>query len=263
MNVIMILSFLFFTAFVGLLVGGFLITGYALSLLGGDGGIPAGAYGMLVSKVLPKPLTGFFAAAMIGAILSSFNSALNSSCTLFSLDSYKSVLRKNAGEREVVQSGKVFGWIVAVVSMTIAPLLANTTSIFGYLQKMNGMYFIPISAVVLIGMVSKRVPPLAAKLGLVAGFVAIAVGYFVPPFSTIVTSLHEFHFLGLVFAWLLVLMLVIGEIAPQAKGFEQADVAAVDMTPWRFVKPAGLTLISAVFTIYITFADFSVLVPPD
>jgi len=344
---------------VGLLVGGFLIAGYALSLLGGDGGIPAGAsllleqqrarfnsvgnastsvpfgtifsgifllnlfywttnqqiiqrtfgasslaegqkgvlltgvlkllgplylvvpgmiaysvfagetmkpdqaYGMLVSKVLPKPLTGFFAAAMIGAILSSFNSALNSSCTLFSLDLYKSVLRKNASQGEVVQSGKVFGWIVAVVSMSIAPLLANTTSIFGYLQKMNGMYFIPIFAVVLIGMVSKRVPPIAAKLGLVAGFAAIAVGYFVPPFSIIVTSLHEFHFLGLVFAWLLVLMLVIGEIAPQAKEFAQVDVGAVDMTPWRFVKPAGLALIAAVFTIYATFADFSVLVPQD
>ena len=74
-------------------------------------------------------------------------------------------------------------------------------------------------------------------------------------------ALHEFHFLGLVFAWLLVLMLVIGEIAPQAKEFEQVDVGAVDMTPWRLVKPAGLALIAAVFTIYATFADFSVLVP--
>ena len=45
------------------------------------------AYGLLVANVLPKPLAGFFAAAIVGAILSSFNSALNSSCTLFSLGS--------------------------------------------------------------------------------------------------------------------------------------------------------------------------------
>ena len=37
------------------------------------------SYGMLVAKVLPASLVGFFAAVLFGAILSSFNSALNSS----------------------------------------------------------------------------------------------------------------------------------------------------------------------------------------
>ena len=217
------------------------------------------AYGMLVNRVLPAPMTGFFAAVMIGAILSSFNSALNSSCTLFSLGLYKNVLRPQASEEQVVRSGKVFGWIVAIAAMSIAPLLASTTSIFGYLQKMNGMYFIPIFAVVLIGMLTKRVPAVAAKIGLITGFVVIAVGYFVHPFSQIVDSMHEFHFLGLVFSWLLILMLVIGEIKPRETEFEQEDVGAVDMTPWRLARPAGLLLIATVILIYVTLADFSVL----
>ena len=143
--------------------------------------------------------------------------------------------------------------------MIIAPLLANTTSIFGYLQKMNGMYFIPIFAVVLIGMMTKRVPAIAAKIGLLAGFIGIALGYFVYPFNAIVASLHEFHFLGLVFAWLVILMLVIGEVAPRETEFEQQDVKAVDMTTWKLAKPVGLILIVAVISIYSTFADFSVL----
>jgi SSS family solute:Na+ symporter len=143
--------------------------------------------------------------------------------------------------------------------MSIAPLLASTTSIFGYLQKMNGMYFIPIFAVVFVGMTTKRVPPIAAKLALVIGFVVIAVGYFVPPFDTIVASIHEYHFLGMVFAWLLILMLVVGEVAPSDTEFHQQDVGAVDMTPWRYAKPAGLALIGVVMTIYIVFADFGVL----
>ena len=37
------------------------------------------AYGMLVKNALPKPLVGFFAAVMVGAILSSFNSASTAS----------------------------------------------------------------------------------------------------------------------------------------------------------------------------------------
>lgn len=221
------------------------------------------AYGMLVNAVLPAPLTGFFAAAMIGAILSSFNSALNSSCTLFSVGLYKNVLNKDATEQQVVRSGKVFGWIIAISAMVIAPLLNHPAiqerGIFDYLQKMNGMYFIPIFAVVLIGMLTRRVPSIAAKTGLVVGFAAIAIGYFVPPFDKIVASLHEFHFLGIVFSWLLILMLVIGEVKPRETEFEQQDVGAVDMTPWRFAKPVGLLLILIVFTIYITLADFSVL----
>jgi SSS family solute:Na+ symporter len=217
------------------------------------------AYGMLVNEVLPAPMTGFFAAVMIGAILSSFNSALNSSCTLFSLGLFKNVIRKNATEEQVVRSGKVFGWIVAVLAMAIAPLLASTASIFAYLQKMNGMYFIPIFAVVLIGMVTKRVPAIAAKIGLIAGFAVIAIGYFVPPFDQVVDSMHEFHFLGVVFGWLLILMLVIGEIKPRETEFVQEDVGAVDMTPWRLATPVGILLIATVFLIYIAFADFSVL----
>lgn len=224
------------------------------------------AYGMLVNRVLPDPLTGFFAAAMIGAILSSFNSALNSSCTLFSVGLYKNVFKPGATEHQVVRSGKIFGWIVAVGAMCIAPLLDHPLikerGIFDYLQKMNGIYFIPIFAVVLIGMLTKRVPPIAAKVALVVGFSAIAIGYFVPPFDTVVASLHEFHFLGIVFSWLLILMLVIGEITPRETEFVQQDVKAVDMTPWRHSRSAGILLILIVFSIYISFADFSVLETP-
>jgi SSS family solute:Na+ symporter len=231
----------------------------AFAMFAGEGIKADHAYGMLVNRVLPSPLAGFFAAAMIGAILSSFNSALNSACTLFSLGLYKRVLNTDATETQVVRSGKVFGWIVAVTAMCIAPLLANTTSIFAYLQKMNGMYFIPIFAVVLVGMLSKRVPPRAAKQALIAGFVIIAVGYFVPPFDQIVASLHEFHFLGIVFAYLVIFMLVMGEVSPLEQEFVQEDVGAVDMTPWKHARLVGGILVSIVLLIYVIFADFSVL----
>jgi len=217
------------------------------------------AYGMLVNKVLPAPLTGFFAAVMIGAILSSFNSALNSSCTLFSLGFYNRVINPGATEDQIVKSGKTFGWIVAFAAMCIAPLLAKTGSIFGYLQKMNGMYFIPIFAVVLVGMLTRRVSSIAARTGLIGGVIIIALGYFIPPFSTIAGSMHEFHFLGLVFAWLVVLMLVMGEIYPRDKEFIQEDVGAVDMTPWIHARKAGIALLVMILLIYLTFADFSVL----
>lgn len=232
----------------------------AFSLFAGENVEAKDAYGKLVNTVLPDWLTGFFAAVMIGAILSSFNSALNSACTLFSLGLYRPLLNPKGNEQSVVRSGVVFGLIIAIVSMSLAPFLDSVgDTIFDYLQKMNGMYFIPIFAVVLVGMLSKRVPPVAANIALVAGFAIIAAGYFVWPFNLIVASMHEFQFLGVIFAWLVIMMLVIGELYPTSKEFQQVDVRAVDMTPWKWAFPAGIGLILAVGTIYYSFADFSVL----
>lgn len=250
----------------------------AFQLYAGEGIKADMAYGRLVNDVLPTSLVGFFAAVLVGAILSSFNSALNSTTTLFSLGVYKPFLRKDAAEREVVRSGKIFGWIMAVIAMTIAPLLASTGSIFAYLQKMNGLYFIPIFSVVVVGMLTRRTPPKAAKIALVAGLLIIAFGYFVPigtqevavagdPSSAIESRpmyispdiVQEFHFLGIVFAALVATMLIVGRLAPLAEPWQQRDSKQVDLTPWRYAPHAAVALIVLVLAIYVAFADFSVL----
>ena len=217
------------------------------------------AYGALVRTVMPPVLTGFFAAVMVGAILSSFNSALNSTCTLFSLGLYREYFNPNATDLQVVRSGKYFGIIIAVVSVAIAPLLNQVDSIFSYLQKMNGIYFIPLLAVVLVGMVSRRVPAAAARWALGGGVIFIAFFYFVPPFDRIVKAMNDYNFLGLVFLYLIVFMLVYGEISPRKEEYCQIDAKAVDLTPWKHVRLAGVLLLLAVLTIYLFFADTSVL----
>ena len=215
------------------------------------------AYGALVRTVMPPVLTGFFAAVMVGAILSSFNSALNSTCTLFSLGLYREYFNPNATDLQVVRSGKYFGIIIAVVSVAIAPLLNQVDSIFSYLQKMNGIYFIPLLAVVLVGMVSRRVPAAAARWALGGGVIFIAFFYFVPPFDRIVKAMNDYNFLGLVFLYLIVFMLVYGEISPRKEEYCQIDAKAVDLTPWKHVRLAGVLLLLAVLTIYLFFADTS------
>jgi len=239
----------------------------AFHLYAGDNIAPDKAYGTLVSNVLPKPLAGFFAAVMVGAILSSFNSALNSTATLFSLGVYQPYFNPQATEKQVVMSGKWFGTAIALLAMSTAPFLANQDS----LQKMNGLYFIPIFAVVLVGMLSKRVPAIAANIALLAGFTAIALGYFVfdkqlfgsvkQGFEKQVAMIHEFHFLGLVFVSLIALMLLIGKTHPRAEDYVQQDSKAVDLTPWAGAKPTGLCLVLFVLGLYVYFADFSILSP--
>ena len=52
-------------------------------------------YPELIKKVLPMSLVGVFAAIVMGAVLSTFNSVLNSAATIFSLDIYKGYFNKH------------------------------------------------------------------------------------------------------------------------------------------------------------------------
>ena len=84
---------------------------------------PDMVYSTLVNDVLPKPLVGFFAAVMFGAILSTFNSVLNSASTLFAINLVKPHLGEKATDKKMVSIGRTFSIIVALISMTIAPLI--------------------------------------------------------------------------------------------------------------------------------------------
>jgi SSS family solute:Na+ symporter len=219
-------------------------------------------YGTLVSAVLPWWMRGFFAAAIVGAILSSFNSVLNAVVTLVSLDAYRRYIRPDASERQTVRVGRIFGTTVAVAAMSIAPLLAGQDSIFGYLQKMNGLYAAPIFAVVLVGMFTRKVPALAANLSLLFGVATIAVVYFAPKLVGPLADMNGFHFLGLVFAGLVAFMLLMGQIFPRHIAAQAVDdegrvaevVYAVPMEPWRFAIPGGALLVAIVVAIYVWFA---------
>ncbi len=219
------------------------------------------AYGTLVRTVLPPWLSGFFCAVMVGAILSSFNSALNSTCTLFSLGLYKH-LKRNATEKEVVRSGRYFGILIALVSMCVAPLLIGQASIFDYLQTMNGIYFIPIFSVVLMGLLNKRVPTAAANFALLGGCIFITLCYFLLPqfgLDLMAKSHGNYHFLGLVFLFLLLIMQIWGMDAPRREIWVQQATGDVDLTPWRWAYRAAAVLLFLVILIYWSFADFSVL----
>lgn len=215
---------------------------------------PDHAYGTLVRNVLPAPLVGFFAAALVGAILSSFNSALNSTATLFSLGVYQPLRRTIASDATVIQSGKLFAAFIAVAAMLIAPLLAGQESIFGYLQKMNGIYFIPIFSVVVMGIVCRRAPAWTANLALVLGVALIAIGYLTQSQDKKVAGMHEFHFLGVVFLILCSLMGLLRLWRPTAQAWQQQASHAVDMKPWRHANWVGGLLLVVVIVLYASFA---------
>ena len=81
------------------------------------------AYPTMIMQVVPAPLMGFFAAVMFGAILSSFNSFLNSINTMFTLDIYKEFIKPEANELQMVKIGKKVGIMFAVLTTIIGPMV--------------------------------------------------------------------------------------------------------------------------------------------
>ena len=212
-------------------------------------------YGALVRYVLPDWSLGLFAAVLMGSILSSFNSALNSASTLFSLQFYKGYINKNASGEQIVKIGKQFGVFLAIASIIIAPLLAQTQSIFQYLQKVNGLYSVPIIGIFLLGITTKHVPAIAAKIGMVVGMAIYAFFSFenlhnVPEFFADASGdLHWLHGYFISFISAVFLMLAIGRYKPKTAEeiaiSDQRDPAPVDMTPWSESKKVSLGIMGA------------------
>ena len=212
------------------------------------------AYASLVAEVLPKPLIGFFAAVLFGAILSSFNSALNSCVTLFGIDIYREYIKKAATEREVVKAGKSFGIFLAILSMIVAPFIANAGSVFEYLQEINGTYSIPILTIVIVGFTTKFVPAKAAKIGLISGVVLYSISQFIikPMYGD--SYPHFLHIMAILFVLNTIIMLIIGKMYPRKEAYIQRYTEDVDITPWKLLKPMGIVICVIVIGIYIYFA---------
>lgn len=213
-------------------------------------------YGMLVNRVLPGPLTGFFAAVVMGSILSTFNSVLNSSATLFSLGVYQKILKPDATHHELVRSGRICSTIVMIGAVAFGPLVfLKVEGLFNHFQSLNGIYFIPLLAIVMFGFVNRTANGTSAIITIVAGLVAMVLGTFV--FGDKITEAWGpaggFHYMGAVFAALLLLQFLLGRFMTR-EPYVQQDAKAVDLTPWKYAKPVGIGLTVFVLVLYALFA---------
>jgi len=218
-------------------------------------------YGAIVRHVLPDWSLGLFAAVLMGSILSSFNSALNSASTLFSLQFYHGYINKKASGEQIVKIGKYFGIGLAVASIMIAPILAQMQSIFEYLQKVNGLYSVPIIGIFILGIGTKHVPAIAAKIGMIVGMAFYAFFTFVNIkdvpifFANGDGDLHWLHGYFISFISSVVVMLVIGYLKPKSVEeiaiSDQRVPAPVDMTPWHQAKNASYAIMGTTVLMYL------------
>lgn len=210
------------------------------------------AYPALVNKVMPLPLIGFFSAVLFGAIISAFCGFLNSASTLFSMGIYRRIINEQATPDQLVSVGRRFGFVVAIVSVLVAPWIANAPEgLYSWMKQLNGIYNVPLVTIVIMGFFFPRIPAMAAKAAMLFGIVSyITLNYLVH------VELHFLYVLACTFLINVALMLVIGTFWPRAAPFKFHDAFAVDMQPWRNAKIASVGVLFAMIGVYSALAHF-------
>lgn len=214
-------------------------------------------YGRLALEVVPSWLLGFFAAVIFGAILSSFNSGLNSAATLFSVDIYKGLINKQASEAQMVRAGKVIGIVAGLIAIICAPFIEGFgEGLFTLMKQLAALYNIPLLAIVVVAVFSKRVPSIAAIVGVLVGAVFYSVVALFLDNTLFGVSFHWLHIAGMNFVLIIFTMLLIGAIKPREVPYEQTYTEDVDITPWKLATPVGIVVLILIAAMYYTMSKF-------
>ena len=204
-------------------------------------------YPELIKKVLPPTLVGIFAAIIMGAVLSTFNSVLNSAATIFSMDIYKGFFYKNASERQLVKVGKYLSALLAIFAIFVAPMVANAPEgLYQLLQQLNGIYFIPVASILIAGFFIKQISALGAKVSLIVG-----LSFYILMTFILKTDIHFVHIWGIEFLLNIGTMLLISRFYPYNGSFSFNTLRIDDMRQWKYTKLMSYSLCIITVLIYI------------
>jgi len=153
---------------------------------------PDTAFTEVVRLVVPAGfgIVGLISAGLIGAILSSIDSMMNSAATIVTIDIYKRYINPNASDRQMIRVGRlsIIGFVVLAALMAIFIIDPNSKQNF-FLQIVNYQNYLTPGLLVafVLGMLWRRGTATAA-------FVTIISGVF---FSWLVEYIYNHHLGGI------------------------------------------------------------------
>ena len=148
------------------------------------GDIGDAAYGRIVGDVLPAFLSGAFAAAIAAAVLTSVNSVLNSSTTLYICDIHEKYIGKTPN---VPRLNAVITIVIILIGLALVPFYATAESIINLIQQLYGLLSMPILSAFIVGLLFNDVDARAAIAAVVFG--VLLYGFF----SFVWEPLHYIH----------------------------------------------------------------------
>ena len=168
------------------------------------GDINDAAYGTIVGDVLPSWLSGVFAAALAAAVLTTYNSNLNSATALYVCDIHEAYFQK---EPNVARLSGIVTALLTIVSLLMVPVYAQAESIINLLQELWGLISMPVLSIFVVGLLFNNVNANAGIISVVFGVGLYSYFSFVhAPFG-----LHYIHLMPITLACCIALALFLNK----------------------------------------------------
>lgn len=133
----------------------------------------------LARKVFPIFLGSLIITAILAASMSTADSQLLASSSAFASDIYKSKIRKNASDKEVVWVGRIVVVAISLLAFAIAmlgsgakPIVPAFSTIMGLVSAAWAAFGASFGPVILLSLYNRRVNYKGATAGIIAGFVS-------------------------------------------------------------------------------------------
>lgn len=139
--------------------------------------------------------------------------------------------------------------MIGIIVVGISPLIALFPSgLYAIVQQFNGVYSMPVLALVLVAFYSKHTSKLGAKVALVTHIVLYAaISFMVPQLN----YLYTFSFMFFID---LAIILVFNKFKPSNTFDLNTNQAKVDLTPWKYRYVTGGIVLGLVVLAYIIFS---------
>ncbi len=135
---------------------------------------------VLISKVLPTGLTGFMAAALLAALMSTVAAALNSIGTMVSIDVVKRI-KPATTDRSLLRIGRVSSIIVMLLAISWSPVIGRFESIFDAIAILLSMLSPSVASVFVMGLLwskgNDKVALSTMVFGLAAGTIVFCLDF--------------------------------------------------------------------------------------
>ncbi len=188
---------------------------------------PDRAFPMLAFELLPAGLRGLILTALVAAIMSSLDSALNAAASLLTMD-FVRPLRPQTSGRALLSIGRGFTGLLIVVAAFYAPLIERFGSLFQYFQSTLAYLVPPIVAVYLGGLFFRRLSA-AGAFWAIAGSLGVGVALFVAQQVTGLWSaaglpaIHFTYMAIVMFALASGILVVVSLLTPQPDAAQTAE----------------------------------------
>ncbi len=137
-------------------------------LIDGDRAVPA-----MIGLLLPPGLRGLMFVALFAALMSSVDSNLNSTTTIWVTDiwgrAWYWIKGRNMDEREALIVGRIFTIVLIVSAALMARYIGRQESIYVFIQTALSLFQGPTLAILLLGIMWRRTTQWGGLVGLVVG----------------------------------------------------------------------------------------------